>query len=136
MCRCTRETTSGAGNIDLLQKDGRGLVSVMHSDERLDSVDDTARSAMSHLLDALGAEPDRMEAPFWPWEGDGVIYRICYATKKKTTECFFSAAANLHRGSIRTISYVEADDDIVQSAVSLIASVYQDAPDESAAPSE
>lgn len=112
-------------HMDVIQKDGRGMLTITKQAEALESPEDTARAGMSAILDKLGAEPNQMEAPFWPWEANGVIYRICYKTNKKTEECMYSAAANLHSGAVTMVGFVELDEVIAQSALTLIGSVDQ-----------
>ena len=44
-------------------------------------------------------------------------------TKKNTTECTYSAAVSLHGGIARAFSITEADDDLTQQVLTIIASL-------------
>lgn len=60
---------------------------------------------------------------FWPYNDKGMVYEVCYKTKKKTEECILSAAAEIPGGIISFYIFSITDEKLIEDVVYILTSV-------------
>ena len=107
----------------LINESRMAMIDIKWHDNANEDFEKLAKQSIKKVLGKVKIEPTKIQVPFYPFEKNGVVYRICYGTRHKTEQCTITAAANLSSGTVEieatTISNVNVRNEVIQIIVSL-----------------